>query len=177
MYNALSTKFRHAFRQTLYCGRLDSGAPSFSAHPTPSVSAVTASRHRLSMTPIVKSCHFSYFIQCHSHFHSRTNGTDGSGAMRAPARFAYWSNVMFWCMIWMLSFCFNHIQLQLLEEWGSTPIHSARSNPASSHTTCPLPSSISICYKPPLHFSLSISLSPYIHFVCEISVLFNPMQF
>ena len=60
-----------------------------------------------------------------------------------------------------VSTIFNLVQLQLLEEWGSTPIHSARSNPASSHTTCPLPSSISICCKPPLHFSLS----PYIHFV------------
>ena len=46
LYNALSTKFRHAFRQTLSCGPLDSGAPTFSAHPTPSVSAVTASRPR-----------------------------------------------------------------------------------------------------------------------------------
>ena len=38
-----------------------------------------------------------------------------------------------------VSTIFNLVQLQLLEEWGSTPIHSARSNPASSHTTCPVP--------------------------------------
>ena len=47
LYNALSTKFRHAFRRTLSCGRLaELPSGGYTAHPTPSVSAVTQVRSR-----------------------------------------------------------------------------------------------------------------------------------
>lgn len=40
LYNALSTKFRHAFRRTLSCGRLEAVPSHHSAMPAPSVSAM-----------------------------------------------------------------------------------------------------------------------------------------